>query len=221
MNISQETIDFLVENHIQNSREWYKENRHKYKELVEKPLLDLTEKIMPAILKIDPSITSNPKLCLSRLWLDMRLNRSGLYFRDHMWLKFRREKGMVYPSFFFEFGPDGYRYGVGYYSAASNVMTTMRKWILHDDERYLKAQKAMDELPDFTVQGDLYKRNKFPDASPKKQNWLNRKSIFIAKDSTNPKLLFSENLGKTLSKDFTKLAPVYLMFLSSHLENLV
>lgn len=217
MPISQLSIDFLFNNFLQNSREWFKENRDTYKALVEKPMLDLAEEILPTILKIDPLITSEPKRCLSRIWLDMRINRSGMYFRDHMWLVFRRGKGMQHPSYYFEFSPQGYRYGVGYYSTPSTVMETLRQWVLNGDKRYIAAQESLDSLPSFHLQGDEYKRKKYPDAPPKKQEWLNRKALYISRDETDPKLLFSDQLGTVLIHDFLALAPVYQLFLEAHM----
>lgn len=219
MPISQDSTDFIMENYLQNDRQWFKDNRDKYKTLVEDPMLELAEKLLPALLKIDPLITSDPKRCISRIWKDMRLNRSGIYFRDHMWLVFRRGKGMVYPSFFFEYSSEGFRYGIGYYCAPKGVMDTLRDWVLSDNRLYLDADEALKAATHCELRGDMYKRIKFPDAPPEKQSWLQRKSMYVSREIRGSKLLFSENLHKTLNKDFINLAPVYMLFLQAHLTS--
>ena len=219
MPISQATTEFLVENYLQNDRQWFKDNRDKYKALVEDPMIELAEKLLPDLLKIDPLITSDPKRCISRIWKDMRLNRSGMYFRDHMWLVFRRGKGMVYPSFFFEYSSEGFRYGIGYYSAPKGVMDTLRSWVLSDNKLYLDAKEALKSASRCELRGDMYKRMKFPDAPPEKQEWLQRKSMYVSRELAGSDLLFSEKLSSTLKRDFTKLAPVYMLFLQAHLTS--
>lgn len=218
MPISQQTLAFLGENRLRDSREWFAENRQQYKTLVEEPLLALSAQVGPTAAQIDPLITTEPRRTLSRIWRDQRFSKDHAVFREVMWLVFRRGKGMEYPAFFFEFSPTAYRYGVGYYAAPPAVMETIRRWVLGGDKRFLRAQKAIESLPGFVLEGDAYKRPRYPDAPPDLQPWLNRKGIVVLHNGTKAETLFSDTLGDTLCDAFLKLAPVYQLFLEAHLS---
>lgn len=209
MPITPETLAFLGENRLRNNRDWFHENKPLYRTLVQEPLLELSAQIGPIVHKIDPLITTEPKRTLSRLWRDVRFSKDPSLFREEVWLVFRRGKGMEYPSFFFEFSPLICRYGVGYYSAPTPVMQTVRRWVLEKDKRFLAAQKAYKSLPGFVIEGDEYKRNKYPDAPPEEQPWLNRKNIVVLRNESDAQILFSTA--------FQKLAPIYQMLLEAHL----
>ncbi len=220
MTLSEQSLDFLTENLLQNSRPWFQQNKARYKILVEEPLLALSMTLSKTALEIDPLITVAPRKTLSRIWRDMRYAKDPYIFRDVMWLIFRRGKGMEYPAFFFELSPRGFRYGVGYYSAPGGVMETIRTWVLRDDQRYLAAQNALDALPDFHLVGKEYKRPRYPQQSKEKQLWLERKSLAVIHEETDCALLFSSDLSSTLAKTFLALKPMYELFLAAHLEHM-
>ena len=220
MSFSADTLDFLAENRIVNSRDWYQENKPRYKASIEAPMLALAEALAPTFEMIDPLMTLAPKRTISRIWKDMRYSKDPYLFRDVMWLVFRRGKGMEYPAFFFEFSPRGYRYGVGYYNAPGEVMGRIRHWILSDDKRYLEARAAVEALPEFDLEGDRYKRSRHPDAPADKQDWLDRKNLVAICRIDSLDGLFAENLHETLAPAFLKLAPLYRLFLAAHLESL-
>lgn len=218
MAISEATLRFLTENMLQDSRTWFAEHKERYKALVEEPLLALSARIGPAMLEIDPLITVDPKRTLSRIWRDTRFTKDKTVYREVMWLIFRRGKGMEYPSFFFEFSPAAFRYGIGYYHTPPGVMDVLRKRVLSEDKRYLAAQKAVDDLPGFHVDGDRYKRSRYPDASPTQREWLERKGIAVLHNGSDPALLFSGTLHETLCEAFRGLAPVYRFLLDAHIQ---
>lgn len=220
MGFSNETLDFLAENRIVNSRDWFQEHKSRYRALVEAPMLALSEALAPTMEAIDPSMTLAPKRTLSRIWKDMRYNRDGTLFRDVMWLLFRRGKGMEYPAFFFEFSPRGFRYGVSCHAGPGSVMNCIRHWVRSDDQRYRDAQAALDALPMFSLEGERYKRSRFPDEPEEKREWLERKHLLVIHRSCAMDQLFREDLSQELTRAFESLAPVYRLFLSAHLQSL-
>ena len=218
MAITQQTLAFLGENRLRDSRDWFVENRHSYKALVEEPLLKLAEEIGPAIRQIDPLMTTEPRRTLSRIRRDTRFSKDKTTYREAMWLVFRRGKGMEYPAYFFEFSPVSFRYGCGYYAAPPKVMETLRQWVLNGDVRYKRAQKAVDTLPQFCIEGETYKRPRHPNAPPKQREWLERRGISLLCNCKDEELLFSDSLGAALADAYLKMAPVYQLFLEAHLQ---
>lgn len=218
MPLTELSFDFLMENMLMNSRDWFHENKPRYQNLVETPMLELSEALYDTMFAIDPHMTLVPKRTLSRIWKDMRYNKGSSIFREVMWLVFRRGKGMEYPAYYFEVSPSGFRYGVGYFSTPPAVMELLRRWILSNDARYTAARQALTALPAFHLIGEKYKRNRHPDAPAEKQDWLNRKQLIANCDCADLEALAQPELPQVLSEAFTKLAPMYELLLAAHLE---
>ena len=75
MSITKETLDFMVENRIQNSRIWFQEHRQEYIEHVKAPLTELAERLEPCIRSIDPELITNPSRVVSRINRDTRFTK--------------------------------------------------------------------------------------------------------------------------------------------------
>lgn len=101
MPFTQQSIDFLFENRLHDSREWFGEHKQDYQRLVVEPMTALIEELAPTITKIDPLIEINPKR-ISRIYRDMRLHPDSI-FRDHIWYTFSRvrEQFQALPGFYF------------------------------------------------------------------------------------------------------------------------
>ena len=215
MSFSQKTVDFLFENRMHDSREWFKTHKEEYQALVIEPMTQLINDVAPTIAKIDPQIAVDPKH-ISRLYRDARYAKDSV-FRDHVWYTFgrTRDQYMGFPSFYFSIGAAGISYGCGYYCASSKTIQAVRELILSDDKSYKKAQKAYAAQSVFEMFGEPYKRNKFPNESPEKQNWLNRKGIGMSFDSNDPDMMFSDNLAKRVAADFLAIRAVYDFLLTA------
>ena len=216
MLISEKTLMFLGENRLRDSRDWFDAHKSDYKELVEAPLLALSQEVGEKIAHIDPAMSLTPRKTLSRIWRDVRFSRDKTTFREEVWLVFRRGKGMEYPALFFEFSPVQWRYGVGYYSAPTKVMARIRELVLADDRRYIAAQKALDKLEGFGIEGELYKRPRHQDQPAHKREWLERKGFAVIHNENEAGVLFTEKLADTLVKAFEDLAPIYNFLVEIH-----
>jgi uncharacterized protein (TIGR02453 family) len=218
MSITEESLRFLAENRIRDDRNWFQEHKADYKKLVEVPLLELSERLAPEMLKIDSSFTSEPRRTISRIWRDVRFSRDKTTYRDVMWVTFRRGRGMEYPTYWFEFSPRGYTYGCGYYQMPPVVMEYVRELVLKNDRTYKAARKAAESLPGFELEGELYKRSRYPDTTPKQKQWLDRKGITYWKRGGEDSFMFADNLADMLLLDYKALAPFYNLLLKAHLN---
>lgn len=216
MPLSQNSLRFLDENHKRNRREWFTEHKAEYKQHVEEPMLELAQALVPTMVRIDPHLILDPKRALCRIWRDTRFSRDKTLFKRASWFVFQRSKGMVHPVWFFEFTPDFHHYGCGYYATPPKVMRRVRELVLAGDERYRRAQDALDALPDFSLEGDFFKRPHYPQAPEKQRDWLERKSIAALRFSTDTRRLFAKNLSKAMADAFAKLAPVYAFMIYAH-----
>lgn len=209
MPFSQRSVDFLFENRLHDSREWFNEHREEYRIYVTEPMKELILELTPTILKIDPLIEINPAR-ISRLYRDMRLHPDSI-FRDHIWYTFSRTREQYHalPGFYFSIGAAGISYGCGYYCASAGSMNALRSLMLAGDDSFRQAFLAVEKQKTFSLYGDMYKRSKFPDQPEELRRWLDRKGIGLSCDTNDPGVMFSEKLAKKVASDFRRIAPFY------------
>lgn len=219
MPITKKTLDFLAENRLRDSREWFHAHRAEYMKYVIEPLTELSERLTPAMLEIDDQLITVPKVgkTISRIYRDTRFSKDKSLYRDVMWVVFVRDKNTheCPPGFVLEFSPDGWRYGCGYYCVPPRIMGDIRAQVLEGTKAYRAAQTALDAQDIFTLEGEKYKRAHFPNESPKKRDWLERRCIDLMHNSQDFDLLFSDDLYRTLAKGFLQLAPVYRFLIAA------
>ena len=165
MALSKETLDFLVENRIQNSRSWFLGHRKEYQKYVKQPLLELAQQLAVCAAEIDPDIIAVPSRAVSRINRDTRFTKDKALYRDVMWCAFSRDK-KVYDTpcaLVLEFSPMGFRYGCGYWQTPPKTLEAMRELILADSPLFRKAEKARSSSSLFALEGDCYKRSRFPE----------------------------------------------------------
>ena len=210
---SQQTLDFLLENRIMDSKPWFLEHRDIYETQVLAPLRALVEALTPAMLAIDPTLICEPKVgrSISRIYRDTRFSKNKAIFREVMWCLFIRDKRLYHglPAFFFEVSPAGYRYGCGYYSASAETMAAARTLILRGDPSWQAALRAFEAQDVFVLDDARYKRSRHPDAPERLRAWLDQKSICLLHEGDDRALLFSPALPDRLAADFAAIAPVY------------
>ncbi len=210
---SAQSFDFLMENRFMNSKEWYHEHKHIYDEYVLKPLTELAVEMAPTIEMLDPAIVTTPKInkVLSRIYRDTRFSKDKSLFRESVWLSFKKDKKEFrhFPEFFVVINPQMLLYGCGYYYMKPETVSAMRELIEENHPLWQKALKSYEKQNVFTLEGEMYKRTKYPDYPENIRNWLDRKCVCCTKYSTDFDLVFSDKLGETLCKDLVLMKDVY------------
>lgn len=161
MQFSQKSVDFLFENRLHDSREWFNAHKEDYRTYVTEPMKELILELAPTILKIDPLIEINPNR-ISRLYRDMRLHPDSI-FRDHIWYTFSRSREQYHalPGFYFSIGAfrDKLRLRIllrvsGFHAGAAQPYSRRRRRIqggipgsgeaedIHALRRYVQAQQV-------------------------------------------------------------------------------
>ncbi len=214
-NFSKETIQFLVENRMRDDRAWFDEHRKEYRELVVEPFAALVTALEPAMREIDEQLVLSPKVggSISRIWRDTRFSKDKLLFRDHMWISLLRQKGQMLPEFFFVITPDSFLYGAGYYAANAESMVSFRGLILENSKEFQAARVMFEQQNRFVLEGDKYKRSRYPDQPELLRDFLDRKVISLMRTSDDWDLLFSDRLPDVLATDFKLIAPMYRLFI--------
>lgn len=210
---SAQTFDFLMENRFNNSKEWFHTHKDIYDEHVLKPLTELAIEMGPAMELMDPTIVTIPKInkVLSRIYRDTRFSKDKSLFRETMWLSYKKDKKEFrhYPEFFVVLTPQVLMYGCGYYYMQPETVKAMRELIEENHPLWQKALKAYEKQNVFTLEGDMYKRTKYPDYPENIRNWLDRKCVCCTHYSSDFELVFSDKLGQKLCDDLVLMKDVY------------
>lgn len=225
MPFTRDTLDFLFENRLHDSRSWFAEHKREYQALVLEPLRQLVSALTPVMLDMDGSFNVEPKVdkTICRIWRDTRYTKDPSLYRDHMWITFRRGGKMNasdYPGVYFEIGQYGFSYGCGFFQPATEFLSTLRGLVLADSPSFRVADKAYRSQKIFLMEGDCYKRPHYPDHPEKKRDWLERRGISFNAQSKDFELLFSDRLPDKLAKDFRAMIPVYRFLLEAAEETL-
>jgi len=212
---TQKTLDFLSENRFMNSKDWFAEHKEEYQKYVLQPMTELANELAPTLRAIDSQIVTESKIVISRIYRDLRYAKDKMLYREEMWLSFKRDKKefLQYPEFFFVFSPYSVLYGCGYYSVSAETMNTIRKMILENDPMFQKAIEAYESQNEMTLEGDSFRKSRYPEQPERIRNWLDRKNIYFARSSSDFSVLFSEQLAPLLINSFKSMAPVYKFFL--------
>jgi len=208
---SQKTMDFLTENRMRDDKEWFNAHRAIYEEHVVAPLVYLAKTLAPVLSEIDGQLICSPKAggSVSRVWRDARYSKDKSLFRDVMWCMFVRRKYMGLPEYFFVISPEYYLYGCGYYSAGAASMESIRRLIISGDEGFDAACSAYENQDVFLMEGDFYKKSRYPDHPERARNWLERKTICFTRTSSDFDPLYSDKLAGTVAEGYMALAPIY------------
>ncbi len=217
MSFSAKSLDFLFENCLNDSKTWFNEHKEEYRKYIVQPFSEVVDGLRETMHERDSEIICDPKK-ISRIYRDARYSKGKSLFRDYVWYTFSRPREERSPQFgfYFSVSQSGFDYGCGFYSATSGIMDEYRKLITDNSKEFKNALKSYKAQSVFELYGDLYKRNRYPDESVEKQDWLNRKNIGVSCESKDFELLFSDELISKLAADFKAIAPVYELFLAAY-----
>jgi uncharacterized protein (TIGR02453 family) len=165
------------------------------------------------MLAIDPELVVIPAVdkTISRIYRDTRFSRNKSPYKTRLWIAFKRRSPdwKTAPCFFFEISADGYRYGMGFYSATKETMDNLRRFIEARPVEFRKAVAAFGRQDTFTLEGDRYKRTLNPALPEDLQQWHGRKNIhFICQRPVNGRL-FTRGICDDLREGFEMLKPLY------------
>jgi uncharacterized protein (TIGR02453 family) len=208
---SKKTLTFLRTNYRENSKKWFEEHRKEFEEHVLFPLRALSDLISPIIAQIDGEIEVRPQRTVSRIYRDTRFSKDKSIFKQKLWITFKRPimNWADFPAFFFEVGPDSYRFGMGYFSASKDTMDKIRLLIEKKPNLLMKHLSLMKELKDFVIEGEEYKRIINSKISAEYLPIYQKKNIYLVKNCSINETFFTNMLASEISDSFGKLGSLY------------
>lgn len=211
---SRKTFTFLRDLGQHNDKAWFTAHRSDYEQHVLAPLRDLVNDLADFMLGIDLSFEVAPMVgkTISRIYRDTRFSRDKSPFRDCMWITFKRSAhnwARYVPGYFLEINPTWYRYGLGFYDAAPDLMARFRQRIDENPDAFLKAIAWFGKQDTFTLEGERYKRPLGRDKPEPIRTWYRHKSFYLACNRQLDDAILSPALADRLREHFGLAAPLY------------
>ncbi|HOO27723.1 MAG TPA: DUF2461 domain-containing protein [Lachnospiraceae bacterium] len=220
---SKDTLYFLQEVHQQNSKEWFGDNKDWYNEALITPLKNFVLFLSETMSGIDGEFELMPGInkTISRINRDTRFSKDKSLYKDRMWVTFKKagKDKTDYPAYFFEISPYSFRYGMGFFSASSGSMKSLRALMQKKEKQFGKIVSAIEKKGIFQVEGEIYKKNMFCDRPSELQKWYNRKNIYLVYNGENVGELFQEDFMEHIKEDFISLTDLYLFFVEAMTES--
>jgi uncharacterized protein (TIGR02453 family) len=207
---TEKTLGYFLTIGLDNTKSNFEANRQVYTEHVRDHLRALHEELVPALLEIDPGICVRQSRCVSGAYNDARFARSEP-IKTYMYLHFCAETGREtdVPGFFLDASYDGYRYGLQLYHRTTQGMAKLRDAVLENEKRFSGIVGGIERRGEFTLEGESFKKEHYPQASPLIKNWLNRKSWWLGNTCPPDGDFFSAGLVKRLSEGYRSLRDLY------------
>jgi len=219
---SDATVDFLWGIRFNNDRAWFNDHKEEYLTHLYQPTVALGREVYDRFTERFSDLTLS--LHVSRIYRDARRLHGRGPYKDHLWFSLRPEAGVEsrLPVFWFEVGPEGWSYGMGFWNATPTMMEVFRRETTASPAPLTELARRLKEQDAFALQGREYAR---PKAAPNAllQPWFNKKSIVLACDRPWDDLACSPKLTDTLVDGFTFLAPYqrhFAAFCKNGLEDL-
>ena len=210
---TKETISFLINLEMNNSKVWFEANKAAYTEHVLLPMQHLVMDLSHGMLDIDPLFVTAPVVgkTISRIHRDTRFSKDKSPYRSNVWITFKRPSNewQDCPCFFFEITPEAYRYGMGYYSASRDTMDKLRAVIDHRPLKFYEAISFFDEEQPFTLEGDRYKRNLNSAYDEEILTWYQRKNLYLICNKSLDSKFYQEVLVDDVLSDFKLVKDFY------------
>ena len=174
------------------------------------PLRALCEALVPVMLDIDPGLCVRPSRCVSGAFNDARFARSAPV-KTYMYLHYCAGTGREtdIPGFFMDASWDGYRYGLQLYHSTARGMQKLRDAVLDNRECFFEHAALLERRGVFTLEGDSFKKDRYPDQPPLLQSWLNRKRWWLGRTCPPDGDFFSPVLADRLAEGFTSLGGLF------------
>lgn len=207
------TVEFFLALRYHNNSTFFHEQHDRYVEQVQAPFYAFIQDLAPTMRDIDPLMEVRPHKCLSRIHRDTRFSKDKQPYRDHLWLCFRRaaepRDGSV--NYWFEFGPDHLRWGLGLWGENKPLSERLRREMVANPARIAAIIDGCN-LPEhhMALAGGAYKRMVVPEQVPDVlRPWYLMRDGFISRMNPEVTWVYTERILQEVRSDFETLAPIY------------
>ncbi|HYC56822.1 MAG TPA: DUF2461 domain-containing protein [Candidatus Binatia bacterium] len=212
-------LKFFRELKKNNRREWFNENKERYRTSVQVPTLSFISAMDIPLGRIADCFVADARPMggsMFRIYRDTRFSNDKTPYKDHAACQFRHMAGKDAhaPGFYVHLAPDEVFYGGGIWRPPSPVLQQIRARIQDDPEGWKKITRSPAFRRRFGgVEGDSLKR------APVGIDPLHpliedlKRTSFFAIESVPPRAIHSKTFVKEVTRSFEALAP-FMQFLT-------
>ena len=204
------TINYFEAIRKENSRSNYKAHESWYLEGVKEPLEELYYELFNYFGKVDAQLLSSKRRCISSAYNDARFSKEEPV-KEYFYIRFKLDtagkKSM--PGFFLDASLDGYRYGMSIYKPESKDMEKIRDYFLDNKYSAIEAVQKFDKAGLLLLQGELYKKEHYPETDPVLKPLLERKRLTFVKESYLDDMFFSRKLLENMLVAYDSVMDIY------------
>jgi uncharacterized protein (TIGR02453 family) len=205
-----ETVDFMWGIRFNNERTWFEANKEIYLTHFQRPMRELCGEVYEYLNDKRPELGLVCKV--SRIYRDARRLFGRGPYKDHLWFVVsqpKSEEGETRPTLWFELGPEGWDYGLGYWQPKPVIMQKLRNRIARDPDTMRKLMAEVEKRGEFRLWTDSYKRPKGAAPSEDLAVWFSAKSMMLGHSEPLTEELFHPELAERLKKGLESLLPFY------------
>ena len=156
-------FSFLTDLRVNNNREWFQANRHRYDEEVLEPALAFIGAFAPRLAKISQHFRADARPSggsLFRIYRDTRFSNDKSPYKTNLGIHFRHEraKDAHAPGYYLHIGPGEVFAGAGIWHPATEAATAIREAIVADPRRWRQATRTGAFSRRLELGGDSLKR---------------------------------------------------------------
>ncbi|UQT50416.1 DUF2461 domain-containing protein [Flavonifractor plautii] len=147
------TVDFMWGIRFNNEKGWFEAHKEEYLTTFQRPMKALADEVYVAFTDRHPDLDLICKV--SRIYRDARRLFGRGPYKDHLWLSLTRphEEGCAEPVFWFELGPEGYSYGMGFWQAPAVTMAKFRARMDREPKAMEKLARRFQKQDVFVLEG--------------------------------------------------------------------
>ncbi|NOT38455.1 MAG: DUF2461 domain-containing protein [Saprospiraceae bacterium] len=154
-------IKFFSELEVSNNREWFAENKDRFKSVVEEPFLKFIDAIIDLLKKQDKKYKATAKDCVFRIYRDIRFSKDKTPYKIRMsaLLTPGGRKDIKNPGLYLELGADDIKIYSGLYEPDKIQLDKIRTKISKNTEAFKKLRTDKNFIKRYKeILGDKSKR---------------------------------------------------------------
>ena len=212
-----ETIDFLEELKANNNRDWFKENKSRYEELVLDVALRFIQSMQGPLAEIAPHFDATPTRVggsLMRVYRDTRFSKNKTPYKTNIGIQFRHEKArdVHSPGYYVHIEPDNVFLGAGMWRPDSEPLRGIRDRIAAKPAEWQRTVKDPAFKRHFHLGGEVLTRP--PRGFNKEHECIEdiKRKSFIAVKEMDVKACLNPRFQQQVETAFKSATP-YMKFL--------
>jgi uncharacterized protein (TIGR02453 family) len=209
-----ELFTFLDQLAANNNREWFNDNRQRYRDVVVEPVCDFIEAMEPRLHAVSEHFVADPRPhggSMFRIYRDTRFSKDKRPYKENVGCQFRHEAGKDAhaPGFYLHLGRDEIFFGGGVWLPPNPVLGLIRDTIVEQPEHWRKVSTDSAIVKRFGgIDGDSLKRPpRGYDANHPHIEDLKRKSFYAMRTATK-KQVTSPKFMDEVADAFQTLSPL-------------